>query len=140
MQRIQGLYISKIKNKGRAVFSAIDIPAGSLIEVCPILRIPQNEVDIIHETELHDYYFVWGEQDKEAAIALGYGSLYNHSYKPNAEYIFDFENEAIEVVAIKNIPAGKEITFNYHGDPDCKDELWFDKKGKRIKRIKYNPT
>lgn len=109
MQRIQGLYISKIKNKGRAVFSAIDIPAGSLIEVCPILRIPQNEVDIIHETELHDYYFVWGEQDEEAAIALGYGSLYNHSYKPNAEYIFDFENEAIEVVAIKIFQLEKKL-------------------------------
>ena len=60
MQRIQGLYISKIKNKGRAVFSAIDIQAGSLLEVCPILRIPQNEVCIIHEQGLHDYYCGWG--------------------------------------------------------------------------------
>jgi uncharacterized protein len=136
MQRIPGLYVARVKHKGRAVFCAEDIPKGALIEICPILKIPANEVDIIHETELHDYYFVWGENNEEAALALGYGSLYNHSYKPNAEYIFDFDEEVIEVVAIRDIPAGKEITFNYHGDPECQDELWFDKQGKRIKRLK----
>ena len=38
--------------------------------------------------------------------------------------------------ALKKIKAGEEITINYHGDPDVKDELWFDKTGQRIKRIK----
>ncbi|MBL7819410.1 MAG: SET domain-containing protein-lysine N-methyltransferase [Saprospiraceae bacterium] len=138
MQRIPGLYVAKVRNKGRGVFSVDDISSGSIIEVCPVIRIPPHEVDIIHETELHDYYFVWGDHDEEAAIALGYGSLYNHSYKPNAEYVFDVASDSIEVYALKDIPAGKEITFNYHGDPDCKDELWFDKTGKRVKRIKPN--
>lgn len=138
MQRLAGLYIARIRNKGRGVFCASDIPKGALIEICPILIIPQDEVDIIHHTELHDYYFVWGDKDEQAAIALGYGSLYNHSYSPNAEYIYDPDNDNIEVHAIKKIPAGKEITFNYHGDPNCKDALWFDKKGKRIRRQKAN--
>ncbi|MBK9107015.1 MAG: SET domain-containing protein-lysine N-methyltransferase [Saprospiraceae bacterium] len=136
MQRLAGLYIANVRNKGRAVFCATDIPKGALIEICPILIIPENEVDIIHHTELHDYYFVWGDNDEQAAIALGYGSLYNHSYSPNSEYIYDPDNDCIEVHAIKNIPAGKEITFNYHGDPNCKDALWFDKKGKRMLRLK----
>ncbi|MBK8954704.1 MAG: SET domain-containing protein-lysine N-methyltransferase [Saprospiraceae bacterium] len=140
MQRLEGLYIMKIAKKGRAVFCATDIPKGALIEICPIIVIPENEVDMIHETELHDYYFVWGDRDEQAAIALGYGSLYNHSYQPNAEYIFDPENESIDVRAIKDIPAGKEITFNYHGDPKCKDTLWFDKSGKRIKRMKVGDS
>ena len=136
MQRIPGLYIAKLKNKGRGVFTAEAISKGSIIEICPIIKIPAHEVDIIHETDLHDYYFVWGEHEEEGAIALGYGSLYNHSYKPKAEYIYDLDENVIEIIALKNIKAGKEITCNYHGDPDCMDELWFDKKGKRIKRLK----
>lgn len=136
MQRIQGLYIARTRNKGRGVYCSTFIAKDSLIEICPVLIIPENEVDIIHETDLHDYYFVWGEKDEQAAIALGYGSLYNHSYRPNAEYIYDLYNNCIEVRAIKDIPAGKEITFNYNGEPSCMDELWFDQKGKRTKRLK----
>ncbi|NOT36377.1 MAG: SET domain-containing protein-lysine N-methyltransferase [Saprospiraceae bacterium] len=115
-----------------------DIPKGSPIENCPIIHIPKKEVNIIHNTELHDYYFVWGEKDDEAAIALGYGSLYNHSYKPNADFILDLSNNTINFFAIKTIKAGKEITINYHGQPEAEDELWFDKEGKRVKRIKHN--
>lgn len=136
MQRIPGLYIAKSRSKGRGVFCTTFIPKDSLIEICPVIIIPEHEVEIIHETDLHDYYFVWGEQDKQAAIALGYGSLYNHSYRPNADYLFDLHNDCIEVKAIKDIAAGKEITFNYNGEPSCKDELWFDKKGLRTKRLK----
>ncbi|MEO6191228.1 MAG: SET domain-containing protein [Saprospiraceae bacterium] len=137
MQQIPGLYIS-MGIHGRGVFCGQPIPKGSLIELSPVLVIPKNEVDIIHHTELHDYYFVWGEQDEEAALALGYGSLYNHSYAPNANFEMDLGNLQIRFFAIKNIAAGEEITINYHGEPESKDELWFDKSGKRVKRIKHD--
>lgn len=136
MQQIKGIYIG-IGIHGRGVFCAKDIPKDSIIEICPIIHIPKVEVDAIHNTELHDYYFVWGENDDEAAIALGYGSLYNHSYKPNADFILDLDHKTINFHAIKNIKAGKEIMINYHGQPEAEDELWFDKSGKRIKRIKH---
>ena len=42
----------------------------------------------------------------------------------------------IEFFSIRNIKAGDEILINYHGDPKAKDEVWFDKEGSRIKRIK----
>lgn len=74
MQRIPGLFISNSGTIGRGVFTAEFISSGSLIEICPVLVIPKGEVDAIHETELHDYYFIWGEEDEAAAIALGYGS------------------------------------------------------------------
>ncbi len=136
MQRIPGLFFAPSKLVGRGVFTAEDIVKGTTFEIAPIIEIPESEVDVIHHTELHDYYFVWGEQDEKAAIALGYGSLYNHSYSPNANYIFDLDAQTIEFFALKKIKAGEEITINYHGDPDVKDELWFDKTGQRIKRIK----
>ena len=136
MQQIPGLFIS-MGVQGRGVFCAQPIPKDSLIELSPVLIIPTNEVDIIHHTELHDYYFVWGAYDEEAALALGYGSLYNHSYSPNANFEMDLGNLQIRFFAIKNIKAGEEITINYHGEPESKDALWFDKSGKRVKRIKY---
>ncbi|MEP7196053.1 MAG: SET domain-containing protein [Saprospiraceae bacterium] len=136
MQQIPGLYIASGIN-GRGVFCNQNIPKKTPIEFCPIIHIPKDELDIIHNTELHDYYFVWGEEDNEAAIALGYGSLYNHSYTPNADFVIDLANNTINFFAIKNIKAGDEITINYHGEPESKDELWFDQTGKRIKRIKH---
>lgn len=135
LQQINGLFVSQGIN-GRGVFCTHDISKGSPIEFCPIIKIPKKEVDVIHNTELHDYYFVWGDNDDEAAIALGYGSLYNHSYKPNADFILDLGNQTVNFFAIKNIKAGKEITINYHGKPEADDELWFNKEGKRVKRIK----
>ena len=68
MQRIQGLFVSNSGNIGRGVFTAEFIPSGSIIEICPVLVIPKDEVDVIHETELHDYYFIWGEEDEAAVI------------------------------------------------------------------------
>ena len=136
MQQIQGIYISKGIN-GRGVFAGIEIQEGSPIEFCPVIIIPEKEVDAIHHTELHDYYFIWGEEDEQAAIALGYGSLYNHSYTPNADFILDLAEETINFFAIRKIKAGEEITINYHGLPEADDELWFDEKRRRTKRNKY---
>ena len=127
MQRIPSLYFAPSGQIGRGVFTTAIIPDGSIIEICPVIIIPAHEVD---------YYFIWGEDDDQAAIALGYGSLYNHSYKPNANFSLNLDDRTIEIIAIKDIEAGEEITFNYHGDPDAADEVWFDETGKRVKRIK----
>lgn len=128
LQRLSGLYIAQTKNRGRGVFCAHDIQKGDLIEICPVIVLPAKELKIIHETSLHDYYFLWGENRKSLAIALGNGSIYNHKKNPNADFILDFEDESIEIIAYKNIKAGKEITINYHGEPGCDDELWFEEK------------
>ena len=136
MQQIPGLYFAPSVTSGRGVYCREDISAGSIIEIGPVIVIPSHEVDIIHHTDLHDYYFVWGHDDDQAAIALGYGSLYNHADFPNASYVLDLAENTIDIRAIKNITAGEEITINYHGEPGTQAELWFDEKGHRIKRIK----
>lgn len=125
MLQVPGLYILETENSGRGVFTSIDLSAGDLIEICPVIEIPAVELSIIHKTVLHDYYFVWGEDNKSCAIALGFGSLYNHAVHPNADFIRDFENKTIEIMAITDIPAGKEITINYHGEPGDDEKLWF---------------
>ncbi len=128
LQRLPGLYITQTNSRGRGVFCAHDISKGDLIEICPMLILEKKELKTIHKTSLHDYYFLWGEKQDTPAIALGNGSIYNHKTKPNADFILDFEDETIEIIAIKNISAGKEITINYHGEPGNNKELWFIEK------------
>lgn len=125
MHQLPGLYIADTNDKGRGVFTAFDISKDDVIEVCPVIIIPHAQLPIIHKTILHDYYFLWGSQMTDAAIALGYGSLYNHEVHANANFILDIENKTIDIVAIRDIVSGEEITINYHGEPGDDGQLWF---------------
>lgn len=126
MHQVPGLYVASTDHAGRGVFTNEEIKIGDLIEICPIIPIPKYQLPIIHKTVLHDYYFLWGEELDQCAIALGLGSLYNHKINPNANFILDIEHNTIDIIAIKDIAAGQEITLNYHGDPGIEDGLWFD--------------
>lgn len=118
---------SKIPNAGRGIFAAAPLKKGDLIERCPIVLLPENEVEHLRETGMVNYYFMWGEDEMhhKAAICLGFGSLYNHTYSPNATYKKQYDENVIDFVAIKDIGINEEITVNYnHGDPDDKSDLW----------------
>lgn len=54
------------------------------------------------------------------AIAFGFGSLYNHSYQPNARYVKRIAERTLDYVAIRDIQCGEEITVNYNGRPGCR--------------------
>jgi SET domain-containing protein len=125
LRHIPGLYIAET-DLGRSVFSAETVSEDDIIESCPIILIPELEKNLIHESVLHDYYFVW--PNGGIVIALGYGSLYNHSSHPNAEVIFDLDEEEIVIRAIREIEPGDEIFIDY-ADGDRKHELWFNEKG-----------
>ncbi len=124
---IPSLYMAPSDLHKRGMFTAEPIDAGNTIEVCPVIVLSKKDRTAIHQTTLHDYYFTWGEADDACAIALGYGSLYNHSYEPNARFLIDMEMETISIRSIKNIEAGEEIKINYNGDPKDQSDLWFTK-------------
>ena len=127
MTRIPGLYVAPSNISGRGVFTSVTITAGSLVEIAPVIVVPQDQVAIIHETALHDFYFRWGAEQEAAAIALGLGSIYNHSFQPNLRFELDYGNRTIDFFALQDIPAGSELTFNYNGDPEDRTPLWFTK-------------
>lgn len=133
MQRIPSLFTAASEIGGRGVFTGEPVEAGALIEICPVIVLPEAELPVIHGTVLHDYYFLWGEEQKQCAIALGFGSLYNHSYQPNARYLLDYEQLTIDFYAIKNIGSGEEITVNYNGEPGVQTPVWFDLATKKRK-------
>ena len=120
------IYLSHSPQRGRGVFAAKAIPAGKLIEVCPVIILSAKDREIIHGTFLHDYYFLWDPDG--CAIALGYGSIYNHSSDPNADYAMDYEKQTIEFHSIKNISKGEEIMVNYTEGDDVMTELWFEER------------
>ena len=59
-------------------------------------------------------------------MVLGYGSIINHSFKPNADWKQNFKSNTMVYRAIKNIEKGEEITVNYNGEPDDQTPIdWF---------------
>ena len=124
--RIPELYIASSELHGRGVFTGVDIVKESLIEICPVLVLPAKDLEAIKKTMLYNYYFEWGEDYDQPAFALGHGSIYNHSYQPNARYLADFEQETISFYAIRDIKAGEEVTVNYLGLPGEKGRVWFE--------------
>jgi SET domain-containing protein len=112
----QRIEVKRVKGKGRGVFAVDPIAEGALIERVPVLVMPLADVKNADEwTGLASYVFMWGVET--VALALGYGSLYNHSYKPNARYN-DEAPQTKTFVALRDIAPGEEITINYNGDPD----------------------
>lgn len=120
-----GLFIMDSPGQGRGVFTDSDIPVGSIIEICPCIILSTNDTIQIHQTLLHDYYFLWDIENKTSAIALGFGSLYNHSESPNAEFLIDYDATSIKIVGLRTINSMEEITINYIGLKDENYKLWF---------------
>ena len=111
---------------GRGIFATRDIKTGEMIEISPVLLLRKDDWKYVKKTLLHDYCFFWGENDELTVVALGYGSLYNHSYTPNATFTNNMDNLTIDFEAIMDIKGGEEITINYNGSPDDLSSLWFD--------------
>ena len=108
----------------RGVYARVDIAQGTLIERAPVLLIPRSQVIGPHASaKLSWYVFEWTATKRPyAALALGYGSIYNHSKTPNATYQFEAP-DVIEFVATRPIQADEEIFIAYHGEGA---ELGFD--------------
>lgn len=109
---------------GKGVFAAEEIQSGEVIEVAPILILEFADFVDTKWNLLFEYYF-W--LDDFVVLALGYGSLYNHSDNPNSEYKISKENKTIIFTALKNIPKDEEILFNYAGSASKKAPLWFER-------------
>ncbi|EFM13005.1 conserved hypothetical protein [Paenibacillus curdlanolyticus YK9] len=108
----------------RGVFATCDIAKDTLFHVAPVIPYENEEHEHVEKTILADYVFQYGAN--HTAILLGYGSLLNHSYTPNATYQLNFENLTVDFYAYTDIKAGDEILINYNGEEDCDDPLWFD--------------
>jgi SET domain-containing protein len=104
--------------KGRGVFATRQIEQGEIIEISPVILVQWSELP----ESLELVVFNWGELTKgpsESAIALGWGSMYNHDNPANVRYVANAANCSMAFSAARLIDAGEELTVNYnesHGD------------------------
>ena len=108
--------------KGLGVFATSPFDAGEVIEIAPVIVEAEEKID--DGAMLDAYVYVWTEGT--CAVALGYGSIFNHSYDPNALFTTDIAQRTITFTARRPIAEGEEITINYNGDPTCRDPMDFD--------------
>lgn len=114
--------VKRVKGKGRGVFARRAISEGEVFETCPVLVLSAEAIENF-ATGIGSYVFEWGEG--KLALALGYGSLYNHSYEPNARYD-DVGRQTKVFTALRDIASGEEITVNYNGEPEDRSPVWFE--------------
>lgn len=119
---------SRIPNAGRGVFASKNIRRGETVEMCPVIPVSRNDPSNVDGGIIIRYFFYFGPGRKlktALAMVLGYGSLYNHSYEPNAKYVRRISKKVVEFVSVKNIRKGQEITVNYNfGNPNDKNKPW----------------
>jgi SET domain-containing protein len=115
--------VKRVKGKGRGVFARRHIRKGEMIEAVPMIVMSVDEYEEgLGKTKLANYCFAWGRG--KVALALGYGSIYNHSFRPNARYE-DVGPQTKTFIAIRDIESGEEITVNYNGKPGSRSAVWF---------------
>ncbi|HVU84022.1 MAG TPA: SET domain-containing protein [Puia sp.] len=125
---LSSLFISGSPGRGRGVFTTEAILKGSLIESSPVIVLDERERTLLDQTLLHDYIFVWGEDERRCCVALGYLSLYNHDYEANCEYEMEFENGIIRILTMRDIKQGEELCINYNGNWNDAKKVWFDQR------------
>ena len=120
-----GLEVRAVEGKGRGVFATRRFSRGALVERSPVIAMTGREWRSLEKTRLGDYAYDWGARNRGCAMVLGLGSLYNHSYEPNAENRWNAPLLAMDWIALRAIEPGEEITVNYHDENDARDPLWF---------------
>jgi uncharacterized protein len=122
------LFIDHTQTMGKGVFTRERIPAGTVVEIAPVIVMSLDDRVHLDKTLLHDYIFEWGVKKDKCCMALGLLPIYNHSYKSNCEYFMDYEDETILVKTVRVIQKGEELFINYNGDWNDSKPLWFEAK------------
>jgi SET domain-containing protein len=119
--------IGSSEGRGRGVFAARRFEPGETIEICPVVALSEADARALDGTGLYDYYFGWGKDGRAAAIALGYGSLYNHSPTANAVHRKHQADGFISITAVKRIERGEEVFICYDtGTGGSIRQMWFE--------------
>lgn len=119
--------------KQRGVYANQCFQAGEIIEICPVVIIHGFPRDL--PRELQTILFNWSNlthSPPSLAIALGFGSLYNHNDPANLRYEVSIIDKTIRFISVVHIKTHDELTINYNslvGDNTAKTNSWFDHYG-----------
>ena len=117
--------------KGRGAFARHDFAEGDIVEQCPIIILLRSFEQL--PPRMQTMVFNWGNLANTTpshALALGFGSLYNHDNPANMRYQAVPDNEAINYIAVRAIKKDEELTINYNagGGSHLSDkDTWFER-------------
>jgi len=108
---IQNTHVKPSEVHGWGVFANSDIKKGKVIEESIFLKTPKDYSKNYKSIQryIYDYYGC-------CIIALGNGSVINHSDSPNCEYYTNDEEDRLIYIAIEDIKKGQEIFISYSKD------------------------
>lgn len=122
-----------IPDVGRGVIATKNVKKGTILERSPVVVGPAKDFVAKHGkmTVIDHYLLTWEEkgEGKEFAMGLGYLMLYNHSDNPNAEFKFLYKKREIEMIALRDIKKGEEVTHDYGGEG-----VWFETREKKAEK------
>ncbi len=98
--------------RGRGLFARSFIAAGEIIEICELILIDTE--DAPDTLEAYVYHYRRGT----VALALGNGSLLNHSDRSNSGVAFNYQKRQLVIRAKKAISPEEEITIDYGYDQE----------------------
>ncbi len=104
-------YVQKVKGKGWGAFCPRKIPKGTVFDVTTLLVLTAKEAKLMSGSSLEPYWYEFGTKGR--AIALGLGSIMNHSDKPNCSYHFSKKRRTLRFFALQDIPPNEELTHDY---------------------------
>lgn len=105
------LEVKITKNMGRGVFATKNIKKNTVVNISETLVV--KKTDIRSKSILFDYFYEL--DDDNFLLAIGFGSLLNHSKNPNIEFKTIKKNKRflLEYRSIRNIKKGEQILFDY---------------------------
>ena len=112
------LIVKRSKTHGFGVFAGQEMRKGEKIEECYAIITRGGD------RRLDDYYFE--AKDRQFALLTGYGSIYNHSDDPNADYFINKKKCIATIIADRAIRKGEEIFVSY-GDEYFTSRGWTPK-------------
>jgi hypothetical protein len=64
------LIIAPTAQMGRGVFTLEALAADTLVEISPVIVLPEKDRKLLDQTLLHYYIFEWGEDQRGCCVAL----------------------------------------------------------------------
>ena len=103
---------------GRAVFAVSPVPADTLLFSDPLMMIPADQCP--KGSVLDTIVFLWSVVMEDGlnrnAIALGIGTVLNHSKLPNVIVYFEQNPNRLDFYSLRDIEPGEQLTHDYNYD------------------------
>ena len=106
---------------GRGLYASYDMRAQMMLFTDELLVLSPEDTKKIDQTDLR--YYVYKYNDEKDCLALGHGTLFNHSDNPNIGYkIMEYgDREVIAFYTLRPIEAYEQLFIDYNAD--CKVDM-----------------